>query len=344
METYDVVVIGAGQAALATAYYLQKKGMSFLLLERGKEVGEVWRNRYDSLVLFTPRFYSSLLGLSLSGPKDGYATREELADYLKQYAKHFKIPIQFNAEVLSLTSSKRGFNIETSQGAYNAKRVIVATGPFQKPYIPAVADLLQQDIVQVHTANYHNPTELKNGATVIIGAGNSGAQIAVELAKDREVYLSVGHPIKYMPLSLMGKSIFWWLGKAGILKANVNTKLGAFIRKRPDPIFGYELKAMIKQGKVKLKPRTIGIFADGVHFEDGSAVRVKNIVWATGFRSDYSWIHVAGVLDVNGLPRHERGISAVPGLFFVGLPWQYRRGSALIGGVGEDADFIVNCL
>ncbi|WP_374992211.1 flavin-containing monooxygenase [Paenibacillus sp. LHD-38] len=344
MKQYDVIVIGAGQAGLAVGYYLKKIGISFVLLDKGNEVGEVWRNRYDSLVLFTPRFYSSLPGLPLKGEENGYATKNEIADYFKTYAKYNELPIHFKSEVLSLAQTVNGFHIQTNQAAYESKRVIVTTGPFQKPFIPSISTGLSEDIKQTHTAHYHNLSELNKGSVLVVGAGNSGAQIAVELAKDREVYLSIGHKIKFMPLLLMRKSIFWWFGMLGVLKANIHSKLGKFISRQPDPIFGYELKEMIREGKVKLKPRTKSIASDNITFEDNSSLQVKNIVWATGFHSDYSWIQINNALNKNGKPIHQRGISPIKGIYFVGLPRQYRRGSALIGGVGQDAEYIVNVL
>lgn len=344
MEQYDVVVIGAGQAGLAAGYFLKKKGASFVLLDRGREAGEVWRNRYDSLVLFTPRFYSSLPGLPLKGVQGGYAAKDEIAEYLKTYAGHFALPIRFNTEVMSLKKTANGFAIVTSQGTYESGKVIMATGPFQKPYIPAISTGLSTGVKQIHTAHYRNRSNLQEGSVLVIGAGNSGAQIAVELAKERVVYLSAGHRINYMPLTLLGKSIFWWFLKTGVLKANIHSDLGRFISRRPDPVFGYELKTMIRDGKVRLKPRTQSIAADSAEFADKSCLQVKNVVWATGFRSEYSWIHIPGVLNGSGKPIHHKGISPIAGIAFVGLPWQSRRGSALIGGVGQDAEYIVNCL
>ncbi|MFF2479638.1 flavin-containing monooxygenase [Paenibacillus sp. NPDC058071] len=344
MITYDVIVIGGGQAGLSAGYFLKKRNIPFIILDKESEAGAAWRRRYDSLVLFTPRSYSSLPGLILEGKQEEYPTKNEVADYLGKYATYFDFPIQFQTEVLSVSKLEDIFRITTNRGDYTAKHVIVTTGPFQRPYIPPIADCLNEDIVQLHTAHYRNSNDLQDGTTLVIGAGNSGAQIAVELAESRDVYLSVGHRIKYMPLELLGRSIFWWFGKMGILSASVDTRVGAFIRKQPDPIFGFELRDAIRKGKVRLKPRMDKMAGDTVGFEGNSSLQPKNIVWATGFRPDYSWICIPGVLDELGKPHHQRGISTVSGLYFIGLPWQYRRVSALIGGVGEDAAFIVNHL
>lgn len=341
---YDVVVIGAGQAGLAAGYYLKKNNYSFVVLDKGTCVGDSWRNRYDSLVLFTPRWYSSLPGLNLKGDPNGYAGKDEIADYLEYYAEYFSIPVQMNTEIILLEQTSTGFRVMTNQGQYTAKHIIVATGPFQKPIIPKMAEYLSNDIFQVHSSSYINPSQLNEGEVLVIGAGNSGAQIAVELAKEREVILSVGHKMKFLPLEFFGKSIFEWFKKLGILSASIDSKLGRWISKQYDPIFGYELKKCIENGEVVLKPRTYKMTEDVALFEDKSSVQVKNIIWATGFTSDYNWIDINKAFDDKGKPIHQRGKSSIRGLFFLGLPWQYRRGSALIGGVAEDARYVVDAV
>lgn len=340
----DVLIIGASQAGLAAAHYLKEKNISFLIIGKEQNIGDVWRNRYDSLVLFTPRWYSSLPGLPLEGDPNGFATKNEIADYLERYAMHFNLPVYLNTEVCSLSKEKESFVVKTNTAEYIAQHVIVATGPFQKAFIPRFADTLTDEVFQVHTSQYVNPTALKEGPVLVVGAGNSGAQIAVELSKDRDVYLSIGHKMKFFPLDIMGKSIFWWFNKLGLLSADIQSKLGEFICKQGDPIFGLELKNLIRDGKVTIKPRTTGTHHKLISFVDGSKVEVENVIWATGFHSDYSWILIPGILNEKEKPIHSRGVSKVKGLYFLGLPWQYRRGSALIGGVGVDAKHIVESI
>jgi len=336
----DDLVIGAGQAGLAIAYYLRRQGRKFIVLDKGSQIGEAWRNRYDSLELFTPRWYSSLPGLPLQGTSQGYATKDEIAGYLQEYATAFELPVQLLTDVISLVKTSAGFQAETNRGIIYAKNVIVATGPFQKPNIPAMAASVPDHIVHLHSAHYRSPAQLQEGDTLVVGAGNSGAQIAVELAKSRNVTLSVGHPLKFMPLDLLGKSIFWWFQKAGVLRASKSTAAGRWLSKQPDPIFGKELQTLLKQGVVQLKPRAIEASRETIRFEDQSECRPHNIIWATGFYSDYKWLAIPEAFDRNGKPIHERGVSPVGGLYFLGLPWQHRRGSALIGGVGEDAKYL----
>ncbi|MEH7225296.1 NAD(P)/FAD-dependent oxidoreductase [Bacillus sp. JJ1566] len=338
---YDVVIIGAGQAGLAMGFHLKKTNHSFLLLEKAKEIGEVWRNRYDSLTLFTPRAYSELPGLQMNGARHGYPTKDEVADYLAKYASHHSLPIKLNTTVTVVTKTEKGFKIETANETLHSKNVVIATGPFQEPFIPSFAENLTHHVFQIHSSQYINPSKLNDGPILVVGGANSGAQIAVELAKERDVTLSASQKFTFIPQNLGGKSIFWWFDKLGILRANAASKIGSIIKNRPDPIFGFELKKAIQSGKITLKPRTTNIKEDTFFFQDKSNLRVPNVVWATGFKSHYNWLQVTNVLDQNGLPIQNRGITNVKGLYFLGLPWQYRRGSALLQGVAEDAKYIV---
>ncbi|MFS0728425.1 flavin-containing monooxygenase [Paenibacillus sp. 1P07SE] len=340
----DILIIGAGQAGLSMAYHLKQQKKDFLLISKEAEIGEVWRNRYDSLVLFTPRWYSSLPGLLLKGSPEGYATKDEIADYLKHYVETFELPVHLNTQVVKLQKINNQFYIETNQSRYTAKQVIIATGPFQTPFVPKLAASLTDSVCQLHSSNYHNPNQLKAGPVLVVGGGNSGAQIAVELANTHEVLLSVGHKIKYFPLDLMGKSIFWWFKRLGLLDASIQSPIGKRLSQRPDPIFGKELKKLTAQGAVKLKPRTNHADNDRFTFIDGSSAQVANVIWATGFIAEYKWLHISEALDDQGKPLHDRGISPVKGLYFLGLPWLHRRGSALIGGVGDDANYLMKHL
>lgn len=343
MTTTDVLVIGAGQAGLAMGYHLKKAGMSFVILGKEERVGDTWRNRYDSLVLFTPRWFSALPGLPLEGDREGCADKDEIADYLEQYATYHGLPVSLSTEVFSLTKEDGIFHAVTSRGEYRARQVVIASGPFRQPYVPPFAEAASDGIRQVHSSQYRNPSELKDGPVLVVGAGNSGAQIAVELCRDREVYLSSGQKLKHVPLRLLGKSVFWWFGQLGILHAGPDSKVGRYVRSRPDPIFGSELRPLLRQGKIRLRGRVGAIEEDAVLFQDGGApVRVPNIVWATGFRPDYGWIRIPDALGGGGRPVHRMGASPVEGLFFLGLPWQRTRGSALIGGVGKDAEYLVS--
>lgn len=341
---YDVLVIGAGQAGLSMGYFLKQTKLKFLILDKGNEIGETWKNRYDSLTLFTPRSYSSLPGLALDGEEKHYPTKDEISNYLYLYTNTFSLPIQLNTWVTMLDKKHDKFIIYTTQGEYQSKNVIVATGPFQKPNIPEFSKLISENILQLHSSNYKNTNQLKQGTTLVVGAGNSGAQIAVEISKENKVYLSIGQRLKFLPQDIGNKSIFLWFDKLGIFKANVHSKIGQFIKNKPDPIFGFELKSQLKNGKVVLKPRVTSADKNNIFFVDNSRLKVSNVIWTTGFKSDYSWINIPIVLDEKGQPIHQRGITTINGLFFLGLPWQYRRGSALLQGIGTDAKYLVDKL
>jgi putative flavoprotein involved in K+ transport len=341
MKALDILIVGASQAGLAMGYFLKKEKLSFAILGKEDRVGDPWRNRYDSLTLFTPRWLSALPGMKLAGDPEGYATKDEIADYLENYSAAFDLPLRLSTAVKSLEESGGLFYASTNNGTYIARKVIVATGPFQKAFIPAFARQLPGHVFQIHTSSYTNPTQLQPGKVLVIGAGNSGAQIAVELSSEREVFLSAGHSIKFFPFEWLGKGIFWWLKKIGLYDLSATTKLGEWVRRQGDPIFGKELQKLIRKGKVNLKPRASKAEAQSVIFEDGSEVEVQNIIWATGFHSDYSWMAIPDAFDEQGMPLHHQGISPVNGLFFLGLPWQRRRSSALIGGVGEDAELLL---
>lgn len=339
---WDVIVIGAGQAGLAMGYFLQKAGNSFVILDRSFAVGDSWRDRYDSLTLFTPRSYSSLPGFKMPGDEKLFPLKDEVAAYLASYAKKFSLPIQHHTEVLRMTQSKKGFRLLTNQGEYIARQVVVATGAFQKAFLPPFSSSVAESAVQLHSSHYKHPKQLQPGPAAVIGGGNSGAQIAVELAKEREVYLSVGHKLSYLPLSFAGKSIFWWLNLLGLYRADVQSRVGRWLKKQPDPIMGFQLKQAINSERIKLKPRMVSVDQHDLIFADGSRAQVPNIIWATGFQRDDHWIRIPGVLNDKGAPVHQRGITPMEGLYFLGLPWQHNRSSALIQGVGEDAEYLLS--
>ncbi|MDN4607948.1 flavin-containing monooxygenase [Sporosarcina highlanderae] len=338
---YGTIVIGGGQAGLAMGYYLKQSNESFLILDKGQELGEVWKDRYDSLQLFTPRMYSSLPGLILEGKQHGFPSKDEIADYLKRYAEAFALPVALNTQVLSVTRNEMGFCVETTKGIFYALKVVVATGPFQTKRIPAFASSLSEDVLQLHSSEYKNPGQLKQGNVLVVGGGNSGAQIAVELSELRETYLAISKKPSYFPLTISGKSVFWWLDKLGILKVRNTSIIGNLIQKKGDPLFGSELKNAIRNLSVTLKGRVVNGKDEQIIFDDSTTLEVNNIIWATGFQQKYDWIQVDGVFDQQDKIIHNRGISPVKGLYFLGLPWQSRRGSSLLQGVGYDAKYII---
>ncbi|MEC3656490.1 NAD(P)/FAD-dependent oxidoreductase [Bacillus siamensis] len=338
---YDTIVIGAGQAGISAGYYLKKSKQKFIILDKSHEIGESWKNRYESLVLFTSRMYSSLPGMHLEGDKHGLPSKNEIAAYLKKYVERFEIPIQLRTEVISVQKLNNYFLIKTNREDYQTKNLVMAAGPFHTPNIPSISKGVAGHIHQLHSSQYKHSKQLAPGNVLVVGGGNSGAQIAVELSKERVTYLSCSNKPVYFPLWIGKRSIFWWFDKLGVLHASHTSILGKFIQKKGDPIFGYELKHAIRQKKIILKQRVIAGKQNEIIFKDSSSLEVNNVIWATGFKIPLWWMKIEGVLDKEGRIIHHRGVSAVKGLYFIGLPWQHRRGSALLQGVGNDAEYIV---
>ncbi len=336
---YNTIIIGAGQAGLAVGYYLKQSNKSFLILDKENEVGECWKQRYDSLVLFTPRMYSALPGMKFQGESHGFPTKDDVVDYLQKYVVKFNIQIRFQSEVVSVSEKEGHFIIKTKNDEFSAENLVIATGPFQIPSLPALSKKV--NINQLHSSQYRNSKQLVDGNVLVVGGGNSGAQIAVELSKERETFLAVSRKLNYLPLLLRRKSIFWWFDKIGILKASNTSLIGRLIQKRGDPIFGFELKEAIKQGRIKLKKRVTDGNQHKVVFEDSTELEIQNVIWATGFKTNFSWLNINHIINEKGYVIHTRGVTNIKGLYFIGLPWQYRRSSALLQGVGFDAEYIV---
>ena len=334
---YEVATIGAGQAGLTIGYELAQQGRRFVILESADSVGQAWRTRWDSLTLFTPRRYDSLPGLEFPGDPDGYPGRDEVIAYLESYAETHDLPVQLGSEVRSVRNENGGFRLERATEMIEADQVVVATGPFQVPRVPALAADLDAAVFQTHSVGYRNPSELPDGPVLVVGGGNTGFQIAEELATERETHLSVGSRQMPLPQRIGGRDLFWWLGKLGILEKSVDTKLGRRLSTR-DTLIGSSPRTAKRAG-VTMHGRAVGTSGRTVVFEDGSTLDVAAAIWATGYRFDHSWIDLP-ITDDGGKLVHRRGVTDVPGLYFLGLPWQHTRGSALVGWVKDDAEFI----
>jgi putative flavoprotein involved in K+ transport len=338
-SSYEVVVVGAGQAGLAMGYFLRRQGRRFVIFDRAGQIARAWHERWDSLTLFTPRRYSGLPGLPFPGDPDGYPTRDEVIAYLERYAETFELPIELNSEVKRLDLGDDGrFRLEVDGRTITADQVVVATGPFQTPYVPKLAERLADDVFQTHAVGYRRPDEVPLGTVLVVGGGNTGFQIAKELSATHKVVLSVGSRQKPLPQRPLGRDLFWWLTKARILDKTIETRLGRKLSTR-DTLIGSSPRELKRHHGVDLKPRVVAADGHTVRFEDGSELEVDALIWATGYRPDYSWIKLP-IFDEDGRVRHRRGVTDVPRLYFLGLTWQYTRGSALIGWVKDDAEFI----
>jgi putative flavoprotein involved in K+ transport len=336
----DVVVVGGSQAGLAMAWHLARQGLRFVVLEAGPELGHVWRSRWDSLKLFTPAQYDALPGMPFPAPADTYPTKDPVADYLRAYANAFDLPVRLNSRVTELRRTDGGFEVRTADGTFRVRQVAVATGPFQVPFVPPAASKLDASVTQVHSADYRNPQVLPEGPVLVVGGGNSGFQIAEELAATRQVDLSVAERVPMLPQRLAGKDLFWWLTRLGLLRVTVNSRLGRRASRR-EFVIGTNKRRLGKAG-VRFRPRLVDAEGRTVRFADHSTLEdVRVVVWATGYRSDYAWIHVPGVVG-EGHVVHRRGVTDVPGLYFLGLSWQHTRGSALLGFVADDAAYLAD--
>ena len=335
---YDVAIVGAGQAGLAVGYFLAQQRRRFTILEAGPSVGTAWRERWDSLVLFTPRRYSALPGLLFPGDPDGYPTRDEVVAYLERYTERFELPIEFVSAVRSLRGEDGRFLLELDDRAIEAEQVIVATGPFQTPNVPRIAAALDPDVFQTHSTGYRRPSDVPDGTVLVAGGGNTGFQLAKELSARQPVYLAVGSRQTPLPQRILGRDLFFWLTRFGLMEKTVESRIGQRLEHR-DTLIGSSPRELRRRYGVPMKPRAVSAAGRAVTFADESTLDVDAVIWATGYRPDYSWIDLP-ILGDDGRLRHHRGVTEISGIYFLGLTWQYTRGSALLGWVKEDANFI----
>jgi putative flavoprotein involved in K+ transport len=269
--------------------------------------------------------------------KNTHPGKDDVADYLAAYAAHFSLPVRLSSPVRRMHRDEDGcFVVTTPTQTLRAAQVVVATGPFQAPRVPELAAQLDPEVVQLHSAHYRNPGQLPDGADVlVVGAANSGLQIAAELVSTCSVTVAVGSRPIELPQRLAGRDLFFWLSTARFFTVQAHTRVARRLRSRGDIVIGTRSADLQRRG-IAFRPRLTGLEGRTARFADGSTADVDAVLWATGYRSDYSWLHVPGVV-VDGEVRHQRGVTDVPGLYVIGLPWQTSRGSALLGFVGADA-------
>ncbi len=338
-ERLEVAVVGAGQAGLAIGYFLARQGCRFAIFDRADAVGAAWRDRWDSLVLFTPRRYDSLPGMRFQGEPDGYPTRDEVVAYLESYATTFELPVELGSTVRSLTKGGEAFVLRVDGRSVEADQVVVATGPFQTQRVPAWASELAPEVVQIDSAAYRASSDLPTGTVLVVGGGNTGFQIATELATTHDVHLSIGSRQAALPQRLLGRDLFSWLVAVRLMDKTVDSRIGQRMRTR-ETLVGQSRRGVRRLG-VELKARAVGASGRTVRFVDGTELAVDAVIWATGFRLDHSWINLP-ITTEDGELRHRRGVTDIPGLYFLGLPWQHTRGSALLGWVKDDAEYIAH--
>jgi putative flavoprotein involved in K+ transport len=334
----EVVVVGGGQAGLAIGYHLARQGRDFTILEAASEPAAAWRERWDSLKLFTSARYDGLPGMGFPGDPDRYPTRDEVADYLSDYARRFHLPVELNSRVAAVRRQADTYLVELEDRALEAGQVVIATGPFGTPFVPPIAEQMGEGVVQMHSTSYRSPESLPEGRVLVVGGGNTGFQIAQELSASRETHLSIGSRQTPLPQRLLGRDLFWYLDRTGLIRKTTASRIGRRMSSR-DTLIGSTPRRLRKHHGVQLHGRAVRADGATIHFEDGTRVDPTSVVWATGFRVDHSWID-APIFDTGGGVVHRRGVTEAPGLYFLGLTWQHTRGSALLGWVKDDAEFI----
>jgi putative flavoprotein involved in K+ transport len=337
-ERRDVIVVGGGQAGLAIGYFLAEQGRRFTILDAADMPAAAWRARWDSLRLFTPARYDGLPGRPFPGDPDRYPGRDEVVSYLTDYARDFGLPVELGSRVRSISRTEDGYVVELDDRTYESDQVVVATGPFQIPRTPAFAVSLDPEIVQLHSSAYRTPEAIPEGAALVVGGGNTGFQIAGELAGSHEVHLAIGSRQTPLPQRILGRDLFWYLEAVGLIRQTTASRIGRRMVRR-DTLIGSSRRALHRRHGVNLHGRAVQATGTKVSFSDATSVDVRSVIWATGFGVDHSWIDVP-VLDEEGHLVHQRGVTQSPGLYFLGLPWQHTRGSALLGWVKDDAEYI----
>ncbi len=349
-ERVDTLVIGAGQAGLAVGYELARRGVSFTIVDGSARIGDAWRQRWSSLRLFTPALYDGLPGAPFPAPRFAMPTKDEMADYLEDYAQRFALPVRLGVRIERLNREDGGF-VAVSEGTrFVADHVVVAMSGFQTPRIPAFASRLAADVVQLHSLAYRDPSQLRDGPVLVVGAGNSGAEIAVEVAATHRTALAgraTGH-LPFSPSSFVGR-LMGPVVLGGLFHRVLTTDTPMGRRAQPrflshgGPLIRLRPRDLVAAGVERL-PRVQDVRDGKPVLADGRTLDVANVIWCTGFDAALPWIDLP-VFDGDGRPRHVRGIATdVPGLAFVGLPFLYALSSTMIYGAARDAAFVVHAM
>jgi putative flavoprotein involved in K+ transport len=345
IERYDTVIVGGGQAGLSVGYHLKKQGRSFSILDASERIGDSWRRRWDSLRLYSPALRDGLPGMPFPAPRSTYPTKDEMGDYLEAYATRFELPVRSGTVVETLTMQDGRYSANAGDERFEADNVVVATGVFRKPYTPEFAGELDASITQLHSSDYRNLSQLQEGPVLVVGAAHSGSDIAYEASASHDVILS-GTDTGQIPVpieSRRGRMGFRVLVFVGTYVLNVDTPMGRkmrpHIRHGGGPLLRYRRKDLLAAGVERVVERTTGV-KDGMPvLDDGRVLDVRNVVWCTGFRPDFSWIRVPFERGADGYPVQYRGaVASSPGLYFTGLPFLHSFASMLIGGSGRDAE------
>jgi putative flavoprotein involved in K+ transport len=350
-ERIDTVVIGAGQAGLSAGYHLAKRGLPFVILDADARVGDHWRDRWDSLKLYSPARYDSLPGMRFPAPSAYWPTGREMADYLETYAQHFDLPVRSGARVERVEPDDGGLVVSTADGTrLAARQVIVATGPFRQPNVPEFAAELDPSIRQLHSHEYRNPAQLRDGPVLVVGLSHSGADIAFEAATAGRRTILSGRAHGQIPIRVTDtkRAMLGWpvvefvFGHIFTIRTPIGRKMRPEVRKAGGPLLRVRLGDLDRAGVERHDAKTVGVRDGRPLLADGTVLDVANVIWATGYRPDYAFV-AAPIVGEDGWPVEERGVSpTVPGLYFIGIPFQYSFTSMVVAGVGRDAKYVVD--
>jgi putative flavoprotein involved in K+ transport len=343
-ERFHTIVIGGGQAGLSVGYYLARQGRPFVILDASPRVGDAWRRRWDSLRLFTPAMFDGLVGMRFPGPPFSFPTKDQMADYLELYARHFQLPVRSSIRVDRLSRGGSTYLIDAGQHRLEADNIVVAMSSYQAPRIPAFAKALDPAILQMHSIDYRDPAQLKPGGVLLVGAGNSGAEIAIELARKRPTWLS-GRDTGHVPFRIDGAAarlfLMRFLFRVVFHRVlTVRTPMGRSMRRKMftqgTPLIRVKPEDLAAAGVQRLE-RIVGVIDGWPALANGRRLDIANVIWCTGFGNGLSWIDLP-IFEPDGEPRHESGIAAgEPGLYFVGLHFLHSFSSTMIHGIARDA-------
>jgi putative flavoprotein involved in K+ transport len=346
-NSFDTIVIGGGQAGLSVGYHLGKLDVDFVILDENKRVGDAWRKRWDSLRLFTPAKFNGLPGMPFDAPKWSFPTKDEMADYLDAYAERFELPVRTGVRVDRVAQEDGRLIVSTGAERLEAANVVIATGAHRLPKRPSFASELDPLIVQLHSAEYRNPSQLQDGDVLVVGVGNSGAEIAYELGEKHHCLLAgtshgelpVPHGSRRSRLGF--RAIRFFAHHVLRTDTRIGRKLGPKVAAKGPPLIRRREADLASVGIERLA-RVAGV-QDGLPvLEDGRVLEVTNVIWCTGFRTNFGWIDLPA-FDADGRPVHERGVvDAVPGLYFAGLIFQYSLTSDVLPNGGRDAQHLAH--
>jgi putative flavoprotein involved in K+ transport len=343
----DALVIGGGQAGLATGYHLARQGLSFAILEASPTIGGSWPSYYDSLTLFSPAQYSALPALRFPGDPEHYPARDEVVAYLRDYARTFDLPVRTRMRVRRVHPPSRGdglFRVEIEHGpAWTSRSVVVATGSFHRPYVPDIPERETFDGTVIHSCEYRNPAPFVGQRVIVVGAGNSAVQIAAELALVADVQLATRSPVRFVPQHIAGRDIHFWFRVLGINAFTIGR--WAMVKEPVKVLDTGRYRAALAAGRPAHMPMFTAFTPGGVVGADRSCVATDTVIFATGFRPALEFLEGTDAVDTTGRPRHRLGVSTmVPGLYYVGLSVQRSLTSATLRGVGPDAALVVRRL